>query len=151
MPTDEGLAGLDGLTSLWRTQIASPYVTQEGLDQLATRLPSLQDVYRYVYRLDNEDVTPSTRDEFFRRGAPETRAERDALEDRPPPPLNVDWRHNVGEGGDKGELTLADLRGKVVLVRFWGARISNSQGSNLRFKRFTRSMPIRGSRLSAST
>lgn len=127
LATDNGLAALEGLKSLWRTQIASPHVTQAGLDRLAMRLPSLQDISKYVYRLDNTDVTPSTKDEFFRRGAPEARAERDALEDCPPPPLNVEWRFNAGEGDNSRELTLADLRGNVVLVHFWGARISNSQ------------------------
>jgi hypothetical protein len=54
-------------------------------------------------------------DPFPREGKPAQRSEKDALEGKTPPALVVgDWRNT-----DK-PLALADLRGKVVLLDFWG-------------------------------
>jgi thiol-disulfide isomerase/thioredoxin/Leucine-rich repeat (LRR) protein len=127
LATDDGLAGLHALKKLGMIQISSPYVTQAGLDRLAATLPSLRQFNKYNYRLERSEVTPSTKDEFWRRGVAEERADRDALEDLPPPALAVDWKFNVEEqpqdpfGEVSRALSLADLRGKVVLVHFWGA------------------------------
>ena len=50
----------------------------------------------------------------FEREGP--RAAKDRLEGRPPPALEVrDWRNTQGVG-----LTLAELKGKVVVIDFWG-------------------------------
>jgi hypothetical protein len=56
------------------------------------------------------------KDEFRREGTPEQRVAKDALEGKAPPPLQVrDWMNTDGKS-----LALADLRGKVVLLDFWG-------------------------------
>jgi beta-lactamase regulating signal transducer with metallopeptidase domain/Leucine-rich repeat (LRR) protein len=125
--TDGGLPALYGMKSLRMLQIASPFVTQAGLDRLAANMPALQEINKYNYRLLGDEVTPSAKDAFWRRGKPENRAPLDALEDKPPPPLDVARWVNVAKGDDLDDLTLADLRGKVVLVRFWGARISRTK------------------------
>jgi thiol-disulfide isomerase/thioredoxin len=55
-------------------------------------------------------------DDFRREGSEESRKLKDALEGKPPPPLHVEgWRNIDGES-----LQLADLRGRVVLIDFWG-------------------------------
>jgi beta-lactamase regulating signal transducer with metallopeptidase domain/thiol-disulfide isomerase/thioredoxin len=120
LATDEGLAALHDLQTLRMVQIASPYFTKGGLDRLAANVPALQEINKYDFRLYGSEVTPSVKDAFFRRGAPEERGDRDALEDQPPPPLDVARWVNVAEG-NRNENALADLRGKVVLVHFWGA------------------------------
>ena len=55
------------------------------------------------------------KDPFPREGNPEQRAKKDPLEGKPPPSLVVGGWLNV----DK-PVVLADLRGKVVLIDFWG-------------------------------
>ena len=51
-----------------------------------------------------------------RRAGDPRSALKDALEGRPAPDLVVDgWRNTDGES-----LRLADLRGSVVLLKFWG-------------------------------
>lgn len=58
-----------------------------------------------------------TKDDFAREGRPEQRARKDLLEGKRPPPLQVNGWMNVRR---KGGLRLGDLRGKVVLLKFWG-------------------------------
>jgi hypothetical protein len=54
-------------------------------------------------------------DPFPREGKPAQRVKKDALEGKAPPALAVTaWRNT------NGPLALADLRGKVVLLDFWG-------------------------------
>ncbi len=53
---------------------------------------------------------------FPREGKPAQRQAKDALEGKTPPALSVaDWRNTDGKA-----LSLAELRGKVVLLDFWG-------------------------------
>lgn len=54
--------------------------------------------------------------EFPREGTPEQRVAKDALEGKAPPALHVkDWMNTDGK-----PLALDALRGKVVLLDFWG-------------------------------
>lgn len=56
------------------------------------------------------------KDGFPREGSPAQRAKRDSLEGKAPPALQVrDWLNTNGKA-----LSLADLRGNVVLIDFWG-------------------------------
>lgn len=55
-------------------------------------------------------------DDFPREGSPAQRAKKDPLEGKAPPALQVDgWLNSGGK-----PLELAALRGKVVLLDFWG-------------------------------
>ncbi len=55
------------------------------------------------------------KDPFPREGKPAERAAKNALEGKAPPALVVgNWRNA------EKPLTLAELRGKVVLLDFWG-------------------------------
>ena len=63
-----------------------------------------------------QQETEKAKDSFPREGAAAKRVAKDALEGQTPPPLRVqDWMNTDGK-----ELTLAELRGKVVLLDFWG-------------------------------
>ena len=61
----------------------------------------------------------SAGDEEFareRKGVPEKDRPKDALEGKAPPPLQVsDWQNTDGKA-----LDWAALRGKVVVIDFWG-------------------------------
>lgn len=55
-------------------------------------------------------------DPFPREGNPAQRAKKDPLEGKAPPALQVkDWQNTEGKA-----LSLAELRGNVVLIDFWG-------------------------------
>ena len=59
-----------------------------------------------------QDPSP---DPFPREGRPEQRAKKNLLEGKAPPALTVaSWLNT------KAPIALADLRGKVVLLDFWG-------------------------------
>ncbi len=54
-------------------------------------------------------------DDFQREGKPEQRAKKDPLEGQPPPALVVEGWMNT-----EAALSLEELRGKVVVLDFWG-------------------------------
>jgi thiol-disulfide isomerase/thioredoxin len=92
-------------------------LTDEGLDRLRRSASTLQSLTRGPYRhAGGSEATLNTRDGIFRDGKPEERAEKDALEGHAPPALSVEgWVNTDGKA-----LRLAALRGKVVLLDFWG-------------------------------
>lgn len=58
----------------------------------------------------------AAQDDWKREGNPQQRKQKDPLEGKAPPELQVrDWLNTDGKA-----LTLAGLRGKVVLLDFWG-------------------------------
>ncbi len=58
----------------------------------------------------------ATAQDFQREGNAEKRAQKDSLEGQPPPAMEVEnWQNTDGEA-----LTLESLRGKVVVLDFWG-------------------------------
>ena len=61
---------------------------------------------------------PAQKDDFKRerRGKPEWDAKKDALEGKSPPKLKVSSWMNTPKSG----LELAKLKGKVVILDFWG-------------------------------
>lgn len=54
--------------------------------------------------------------DFQREGKPAQRAQKDPLEGKLPPPLEVGQWMNVGGAS----ASLADFRGKVIVLDFWG-------------------------------
>ncbi len=61
-------------------------------------------------------TTAQQQDPFPREGDPAQRAKKDPLEGKAPPALHVsDWLNTDGKA-----LSLAELRGNVVLIDFWG-------------------------------
>ncbi len=119
MATNEGLLTLGDLDSLRFLQIASPYVTEQGIAALSNRLPSLQDVNHYDYQdhssVYHTTITASRKDPFLRQGEAESRAAKDELEGkRPPAVIAEDWLNTAGK-----PRRLDDLNGQVVLVSFW--------------------------------
>jgi cytochrome c biogenesis protein CcmG, thiol:disulfide interchange protein DsbE len=56
-------------------------------------------------------------DDFKREGSPAKRALKDPLEGKAPPPLQVTGWLNTK---DNKPLKLADLKGKVIILDFWG-------------------------------
>ena len=56
------------------------------------------------------------KDDFKREGNPKQRAQKDPLEGKAPPSLKLEsWLNVKG-----GQLKLKDLKGKVVVLKFWG-------------------------------
>jgi thiol-disulfide isomerase/thioredoxin/Leucine-rich repeat (LRR) protein len=113
--SDRGLESLAKLKSLWGLQIRSPYITKDGVQALERQLPALQ--YCNVWGDPaQERIVTGDKDTIRRYGDAEERAAKDALEDKPPPPLRLTGWVNTEPDG----LDLDKLHGKVVLVDFWG-------------------------------
>ena len=62
-------------------------------------------------------AAPAIAQDFQREGNGERRAALDAMEGKAPPALTVTQWMNASQ---KGGLSLAGLKGKVVLLDFWG-------------------------------
>lgn len=65
-------------------------------------------------------LTPLAAQDDFQREGGKNRAAKSALEGKPAPALRVGGWFQTGQLGTKGAPTLAALRGKVVLLKFWG-------------------------------
>ncbi len=114
--TDRGIEQLAKLKSLQRLYLSSPYITEAGLHALAAKLPSLQTASAWPHRASEQDIWISDKDTIRRSSKPADRAALTALEDRPPPaPKLADWLNTPAAGAD-----FETLRGKVVLIDFWG-------------------------------
>src|SRR5262249_19267989 len=116
--TPRGLRWLKRLKSLTGVQISSPYVNKADVEAVAAALPALQytDYYEYSHG-PLGPVSGGEKDMFRRAGKQADRVADDALEDQLPPALHLAAWLNAPEEG----LTFEQLRGKVVLVDFWGA------------------------------
>ncbi len=113
---DRGLEHLAKLKLLKSLYISAPDMTDEGLDRLRRSLSTLQTAHRSVYRQPGGNATLNPRDGILRRGARDERTDLDALEGHAPPALRLDdWVNTDGRA-----LRLEDLKGKVVLLDFWG-------------------------------
>ncbi|HEX4145096.1 MAG TPA: M56 family metallopeptidase [Pirellulales bacterium] len=114
--SDRGLESLAKLQSLEGLQIHSPYITTEGVHALERKLPALQYCNLWGISSDDDRVGVSDKDTIRRFGTADERATKDAMEDQPPPAWQLaDWLNT-----EPGGLDPQKLRGKVVLVDFWG-------------------------------
>jgi thiol-disulfide isomerase/thioredoxin/Leucine-rich repeat (LRR) protein len=114
--TDKGILQLAALPQLESLQIGSDTVTDAGLQELRKRSSSpLLHVNRTRMKPAGRELVID-KNGFWRTGDAEVRRALDPLEGRPAPALSVhDWYGTQGR-----TLSLNDLRGKVVLLDFWG-------------------------------
>ena len=117
--TDEGLKEFVKLPKLRMLQIASPYVTDNGIADLQKQSASLQDINHFGYRLNGESIAISPNDSFLRRGnsrgnGREDRDQLDLIEMKPAPDLIVQWINTTGD-----DLTWKSLSGKVVVIKLF--------------------------------
>jgi thiol-disulfide isomerase/thioredoxin/Leucine-rich repeat (LRR) protein len=114
--TDKGILQLAVLPRLESLLIGSNNVTEAGLQELKNRsLSPLLFVNRTRVKPAGRELAID-KNGFWRTGDADTRHELDPLEGRPAPALSVhDWYGTQGR-----TLSLNDLRGKVVLLDFWG-------------------------------
>ena len=115
--TRAGLLRLGELPRLDLAYVSSPYLTEADGDALREAAPDIDHFQLPPYRvLTRTGFAAPYAADGFRRSGVEDRAAPDALEGEPAPPLAVEnWQTADGE-----PLTLADFRGKVVLLDFWG-------------------------------
>ncbi len=113
--TDDGIQQLSALPRLRFLELNSDHVTDAGLWKLRKANTALYDA-RCEHPLFIRGILSIDAQGFWRRGDAEDRRRLAPLEGRPAPALAVD--NSYGSGGRK--LTLDGLRGKVVLVDFWG-------------------------------
>lgn len=127
--TISGLFTPLGLPSLkhWREmiylQIASPYITQNDADDLASALPTAQKVFVYDdYRRSNRESSPNNKDGIRREGLVNQRTELNDLEGEIPPDLSI----SDPIGSTTGlPLKLSQFNGQIVLVHFFNMQDAN--------------------------
>jgi thiol-disulfide isomerase/thioredoxin len=114
--TDKGILQLAALPQLESLLIGSDTVTEAGLQELRKRSSSpLLHVNRTRMKPAGLELLID-KNGFWRTGDAEVRSAMDPLEGRPAPALSVhDWYGTQGR-----TLSLNELRGKVVLLDFWG-------------------------------
>jgi thiol-disulfide isomerase/thioredoxin/Leucine-rich repeat (LRR) protein len=114
--TDKGILQLAALSRLQSLTVASNNVTEVGLQELKKRSSSpLLHVNRTRLHPANRELVIDKHG-FWRTGDADVRRALDPLEGRPAPALSVhDWYGTQGR-----TLSLNDLRGKVVMLDFWG-------------------------------
>ena len=137
--TDDGLDRLKRMTSLSQVRLASPYLTDDAMKHLAAAMPSVTTAKRNYYR-SLDFISYGDADMFRRRGKMENRADLNALELKAPPKLEVEnWLNADGDGP-----TLDSLRGKVVLVDFWGTWCGPCRAAMPKLKRLHEKYKDRG-------
>lgn len=114
--SDKGILQLAALPRLEWLDVGSKDVTDAGLRELQKKSSSP------LLRVNRTRMMPAGRElvidkhGFWRTGDAVTRSQLDPLEGHPAPSLSVhDWQGTEGR-----PLSLSDLRGKVVLIDFWG-------------------------------
>jgi hypothetical protein len=114
--SDKGILPLAALPRLEWLDVGSNDVSDAGLRELQKKSSSP------LLRVNRTRMMPAGRElvidkhGFWRTGDAETRGQLDPLEGLPAPSLSVrDWQGTEGRA-----LSLSDLRGKVVLIDFWG-------------------------------
>jgi thiol-disulfide isomerase/thioredoxin len=114
--TDDGIQQLAALPRLRLLTVNSNHVTEAGLERLKRASPSLKYTRRvHPVRFGGTEMSIDAQG-IWRGGDAADRRRLDPLESHAAPPLAVeDWC-----GTDGRKLTLNDLRGKVVLLDFWG-------------------------------
>jgi beta-lactamase regulating signal transducer with metallopeptidase domain/thiol-disulfide isomerase/thioredoxin len=113
--TDNGIQRLSNLPYLRSLALNSDHVTNAGLEKLRKASRALLSA-RCEHPLRLRGELSIDAQGLWRRGDRETRKRLDPLEGHPAPALAVDnWSDSQGR-----KLTLNELKGKVVLIDFWG-------------------------------
>jgi thiol-disulfide isomerase/thioredoxin/Leucine-rich repeat (LRR) protein len=114
--TDDAIQQLSALPRLRALTVNSNQVTEAGLERLKRASPSLRYTRRvHPARFGNRELSVDAQG-IWRAGDAEARRRLDPLEGHVASPLAVEnWYDTSGR-----KLTLDHLRGKVVLLDFWG-------------------------------
>jgi len=113
--TDDGVQRLSALPRLQLLDLNAVGVTEAGLEKLRMSNPALRRAScQHPLRL--RGVLSIDAQGFWRRGEVEDRKRLDPLEGHPAPTLVV----NDLQGSQGRKRTLQELKGKVVLIDFWG-------------------------------
>lgn len=118
LATDDGLHALTNSLSLRWLTLASPNLTDEAFERAREASPRLESIRRDEFRLAGQVVSrsKSNSDPFWRLGTSDERLELNQLEGEPAPEIMASrWANGPSAP------TLSELRGKVVLIDFWGS------------------------------
>ena len=138
--SDEGLNHLKKLKSLQSVYLSSPYLTEAGTRKFHQAHPLLLNLRRYPYSPGTPEISYRRFDTFRRNGTEKQRKEQNALERKPPPA----WHLAGWINADKSGLTPKGLRGKVVLIDFWGTWCGPCLASMPELKRLHKKYGPRG-------